>query len=147
MNNYILDEIKQLQRTSENKKNSLSLDTKRSVNSAKRVATVDEFSSHKQYIALLIEEELDQKMQFRKYCLYATGILLGLFFILLIILYVYLLLYKGYEPSDKVLITLSVTVFSSILGLVTIVFKYLFSNTKDTTDYIHKFILKDREKN
>ena len=46
------------------------------------------------------------------------------------------LLYRNVEFSDKLLIGITVTMFTAILGLVTIIFKYSFSKTKDVTDYL-----------
>lgn len=57
------------------------------------------------------------------------------------VLYVVLLI-RGINLSDRLLISLTVTVFTSIIGLMTIIFKYSFSRTKDTTDYLNDIIKK-----
>ena len=46
------------------------------------------------------------------------------------------LLYRNVPFSDKLLIGITVTMFTAILGLVKIIFKYSFSRTKDVTDYL-----------
>ena len=73
--------------------------------------------------------------------MWIAGILLALFFTLMVVLYVVLLI-RGINLSDRLLISLTVTVFTSIIGLMSIIFKYSFSRTKDTTDYLNDIIKK-----
>lgn len=93
---------------------------------------------HKEHIKKLSDlviEELQQKQRLRKISMRIAMISLVVFGIAIIGLYITLLC-RNVEFSDKLLIGITVTMFTAILGLVTIIFKYSFSRTKDVTDYL-----------
>lgn len=93
---------------------------------------------HKEHIKKLSDlviEELQQKQNLRKKSMRIAEISLVIFGIAIIGLYI-TLLYRNVPFSDKLLIGITVTMFTAILGLVTIIFKYSFSRTKDVTDYL-----------
>lgn len=94
------------------------------------------FETHIKEMRKVLEEEQIQKRKFRTL---ATYIALGLvvYSILFItLLFVYLVVYRKFTPPTSVLIAISVTFIANIIGLATIVFKYVFSSTKETADYI-----------
>lgn len=104
--------------------------------------TFEDFASfevHIKRMRLLLEDEHNQKKHFRKIATYGA---LGLVFysiIFVTILFGFLIGFKNYIPPASVLIAISVTFIANIIGLATIVFKYVFSSTKETTDYISHF--------
>ncbi|WP_276767544.1 hypothetical protein [Gemella morbillorum] len=93
---------------------------------------------HKEHIKKLSDlviEELQQKQNLRKISMRIAIISLIIFGIAIVGLYVTLLC-RNVLFSDKLLIGITVTMFTAILGLVTIIFKYSFSRTKEVTDYL-----------
>lgn len=84
----------------------------------------------------IIESEYEQKKKFRKIATYgAFGfVIYSICFISFV--FWYLIVKKDYTPSASVLIGLSVSFVANIIELATVVFKYVFSSTKETTDYI-----------
>ena len=98
-------------------------------------------NEHFKDLSDIVKKELEQKHRLRNISMWIAGILLALFFTLMVVLYVVLLI-RGINLSDRLLISLTVTVFTSIIGLMTIIFKYSFSRTKDTTDYLNDIIKK-----
>ena len=98
-------------------------------------------NEHFKDLSDIVKKELEQKHRLRNVSMWIAGILLALFFILIVVLYVVLLM-RGINLSDRLLISLTVTIFTSIVGLMTIIFKYSFSRTKDTTDYLNDIIKK-----
>lgn len=90
---------------------------------------------HIKKLSDLVIEELQQKQRLRKISMRIAMISLVVFGIAIIGLYITLLC-RNVEFSDKLLIGITVTMFTAILGLVTIIFKYSFSRTKDVTDYL-----------
>ena len=98
-------------------------------------------NKHFKDLSDIVKKELEQKHRLRNISMWIAGILLALFFTLMVVLYVVLLI-RGINLSDRLLISLTVTVFTSIIGLMTIIFKYSFSRTKDTTDYLNDIIKK-----
>lgn len=102
-------------------------------------------ADHISKISKLVIEELEQKHKFRisSYKI-ARNFLIG-FIVLMIALYSYLMLVK-YSFSDTLLIGITVTVFTSIIGLVTIIFKYSFSKTKDITDHLQETYINKTKK-
>lgn len=104
---------------------------------------------HKEHIKKLSDlviEELQQKQSLRKTSMWIAIISLLVFGIAIIGLYI-TLLYRNVQFSDKLLIGITVTMFTSILGLVTIIFKYSFSKTKDVTDYLKDSYIDIKKKN
>lgn len=95
-----------------------------------------DYEKHIDEVRKYYVQELKQKHGLRIVSMIIAIILLVIFIVSMGILYRYLLK-KDYEFSDKLLLGITVTVFISIIGLVTIVFKYSFSKTKDTTDYLN----------
>lgn len=98
-------------------------------------------NKHFKDLSDIVKKELEQKHRLRNISMWIAGILLALFFTLMAVLYVVLLI-RGVNFSDRLLISLTVTIFTSIIGLMTIIFKYSFSRTKDTTDYLNNIIKK-----
>ena len=98
-------------------------------------------NEHFKDLSDIVKKELEQKHRLRNISMWIAGILLALFFTLMVVLYVVLLI-RGINLSDRLLISLTVTIFTSIVGLMTIIFKYSFSRTKDTTDYLNDIIKK-----
>lgn len=98
-------------------------------------------NKHFKDLSDIVKKELEQKHRLRNISMWIAGILLALFFTLMTVLYVVLLI-RGVNFSDRLLISLTVTIFTSIIGLMTIIFKYSFSRTKDTTDYLNNIIKK-----
>ena len=98
-------------------------------------------NKHCKDLSDIVKKELEQKHRLRNISMWIAGILLALFFNLMAVLYVVLLI-RGVNFSDRLLISLTVTIFTSIIGLMTIIFKYSFSRTKDTTDYLNNIIKK-----
>lgn len=95
----------------------------------------EDFRQHQEAIRHLIVSEYRQKHFFRNM---ATGLALCLILVFMLAvlgLIHYLVRCKGYVPSDAVMIGLCVTSFANVVGLVAIVFKYIFSDTKDLTAY------------
>lgn len=93
---------------------------------------------HKEHIKKLSDlviEELQQKQNLREKSMWIAIISLIIFGIAIVGLYVTLLC-RNVLFSDKLLIGITVTMFTAILGLVTIIFKYSFSRTKEVTDYL-----------
>jgi len=102
-------------------------------------------ADHISKISKLVIEELEQKHKFRiSSHKIARNLLIG-FIVLMIALYSYLMLVK-YSFSDTLLIGITVTVFTSIIGLVTIIFKYSFSKTKDITDHLQETYINKTKK-
>lgn len=104
---------------------------------------------HKEHIKKLSDlviEELQQKQSLRKVSMNIAIVSLGVFGIAITGLYI-ALLYRNVEFSDKLLIGITVTMFTAILGLVTIIFKYSFSKTKDVTDYLKDSYIDIKKKN
>lgn len=105
-------------------------------------------SIHKEHIKKLSDlviEELQQKQSLREVSMNIAIVSLVVFGIAIIGLYT-ALLYRNVEFSDKLLIGITVTMFTAILGLVTIIFKYSFSKTKDVTDYLKDSYIDYKEK-
>ena len=98
-------------------------------------------NKHFKDLSDIVKKELEQKHRLRNISMWIAVILLALFFTLMAVLYVVLLI-RGVNFSDRLLISLTVTIFTSIIGLMTIIFKYSFSRTKDTTDYLNNIIKK-----
>lgn len=97
---------------------------------------LEDFNAHINKMTTIVEEEYKQKKRFR---LFAT--IIALFSVVYSIVFItllfgYLVVCRGYIPESSVLIAISVTFIANIIGLATIVFKYVFSSTKETTDYI-----------
>lgn len=104
---------------------------------------------HKEHIKKLSDlviEELQQKQNLRKVSMNIAIVSLGVFGIAITGLYI-ALLYRNVEFSDKLLIGITVTMFTAILGLVTIIFKYSFSKTKEVTDYLKDSYIDIKKKN
>ena len=96
------------------------------------------FEEHIKEMRKVLEEEQNQKRKFRTI---ATYIALGLVvysIVFVTILFGFLVGCKNYIPPASVLIAISVTFIANIIGLATIVFKYVFSSTKETADYLRK---------
>ena len=87
-------------------------------------------------MTMLVEKEHKQKGQFRKFATYTALGAVIYSIIAVTLLFGYLVVCKNYTPESPVLIAISVTFVANIIGLATIVFKYVFSSTKETTDYI-----------
>jgi hypothetical protein len=105
-------------------------------------------SIHKEHIKKLSDlviEELQQKQSLREVSMNIAIVSLVVFGVAIIGLYT-ALLYRNVEFSDKLLIGITVTMFTAILGLVTIIFKYSFSKTKDVTDYLKDSYIDYKEK-
>lgn len=104
---------------------------------------------HKEHIKKLSDlviEELQQKQSLRKVSMNIAIVSLVVFGVAIIGLYI-ALLYRNVGFSDKLLIGITVTMFTAILGLVTIIFKYSFSKTKDVTDYLKDSYIDIKKKN
>ncbi|MFV8045001.1 hypothetical protein ACMZ6Y_02645 [Streptococcus pluranimalium] len=84
----------------------------------------------------IIESEYEQKKKFRKIATYGAFGLVIYSICFISFVFWYLIVKKDYTPSASVLIGLSVSFVANIIGLATVVFKYVFSSTKETTDYI-----------
>ncbi|WP_048789914.1 hypothetical protein [Streptococcus sp. 1171_SSPC] len=94
------------------------------------------FETHIKEMRKVLEEEQNQKRKFRTL---ATYIALGAVIysiVAITLLFGYLVVCRKYIPESPVLIAISVTFVANIIGLATIVFKYVFSSTKETADYI-----------
>lgn len=116
------------------------LENKNTTNTFQDVAT---FNKHVDAMRNLIEAEFKQKRTFRSW---ATGISLFLVvysIVAITALFWYLIVKRNHIPDKTVLIGLSVSLIANVIGLTTVVFKYVFSSTKDTTDYISKIISRD----
>lgn len=96
----------------------------------------EDYGKHIHEVRKHYVQELKQKQVLRIVSMIIAIILLLIFIVTMIILYGHLLS-RDYEFSDRLLIGITATVFTSIIGLVTIVFRYSFSKTKDTTDYLN----------
>lgn len=96
------------------------------------------FEKHVENMRKLVEEEHEQKRKFRKIATYGAFGLVTYSVIFITFLFGFLVVLKGYIPPASVLIGVSVSFIANIIGLATIVFKYVFSSTKETTDYISK---------
>lgn len=84
----------------------------------------------------IVEEEYKQKKRFRLFATIIALFLVVYSIVFITLLFGYLVVCRGYIPESSVLIAISVTFIANIIGLATIVFKYVFSSTKETTDYI-----------
>lgn len=103
---------------------------------------------HIKQISNILIKELEHKQKLRSISVYLAIVILSVFGISIISLYITLLI-RQVPLSDKLLLGITVTMFTSIIGLMTIIFKYSFSKTKDVTDhlkdsYVH---LINKEKN
>lgn len=96
------------------------------------------FEKHVENMRKLVEEEHEQKRKFRKIATYGAFGLVIYSVIFITFLFGFLVVLKEYIPPASVLIGVSVSFVANIIGLATIVFKYVFSSTKETTDYISK---------
>lgn len=98
----------------------------------------ESFQKHVNTMRKLVEDEHKQKRNFRRVAIYGALFLVFYSVYFITKIFWYLLKTKGYIPSDSVLIGISVSFVANIIGLANIVFKYVFSSTKETTDYISK---------
>lgn len=96
------------------------------------------FEKHVENMRKLVEEEHEQKRKFRKIATYGAFGLVIYSIIFITSLFGFLVVLRGYIPPASVLVGVSVSSVANIIGLATIVFKYVFSSTKETTDYISK---------
>lgn len=96
------------------------------------------FENHIVNMRKIIEEEYTQKRKFRRHATYGAFLLVFYSVAFISLLFAYLVLCKDYIPSSSVLIGIAVSFVANIIGLATIVFKYVFSSTKETADYISK---------
>lgn len=96
------------------------------------------FEKHVENMRKLVEEEHEQKRKFRKIATYGAFGLVIYSIIFITSLFGFLVVLRGYIPPASVLVGVSVSFVANIIGLATIVFKYVFSSTKETTDYISK---------
>lgn len=100
--------------------------------------TYSNFRQHQDSVRASYVRELKQKENYRKILFYFVIGLLAIFIVGVFLLYRYLLVVREYIPSDVVLTGLSVTLAVNIIGLMSIVFKYVFSDTKDTSRYLEE---------
>ena len=96
------------------------------------------FEKHVENMRKLVEEEHEQKRKFRKIATYGAFGLVIYSIIFITSVFGFLVVLRGYIPPASVLVGVSVSFVANIIGLATIVFKYVFSSTKETTDYISK---------
>lgn len=96
------------------------------------------FDEHVNTMRKLVEDEQKQKRRFRTIATYGAFGLVIYSIVFITSLFVFLVVIRGYIPPASVLVGVSVSFVANIIGLATIVFKYVFSSTKETTDYISK---------
>jgi len=96
------------------------------------------FAKHVNTMRKLVEDEQKQKRRFRTIATYGAFGLVVYSIAFITFLFVFLVVFRGYIPPASVLVGVSVSFVANIIGLATIVFKYVFSSTKETTDYISK---------
>lgn len=97
---------------------------------------LEDFNEHINKMTAIVEEEYKQKKRFRLFATIIALFLVVYSIVFITLLFGYLVVCRGYIPESSVLIAISVTFIANIIGLATIVFKYVFSSTKETTDYI-----------
>lgn len=102
--------------------------------------TSSEFHAHHNLVRSLIIEELKSKHKFRKI---SYWLVMGIALSLLIFIYLFIF-FKSATASLPLLITLTVSVFANLIALIGVIFKYVFSSTKEITDYAS--ILSDHER-
>lgn len=107
-------------------------------NTSNTFKDTETFNKHINAMRELVEDEQRQKRRFRTIATYGAFGLVIYSIIFITFLFVFLVVFKGYIPSASVLVGVSVSFVANIIGLATIVFKYVFSSTKETTDYISK---------
>lgn len=96
------------------------------------------FDKHVNTMRKLVEDEQKQKRRFRTIATYGAFGLVVYSIVFITFLFGFLVGFRGYIPPASVLVGVSVSFVANIIGLATIVFKYVFSSTKETTDYISK---------
>lgn len=107
-------------------------------NTSNTFKDTETFNKHINTMREFVEDEQIQKRRFRTIATYGAFGLVIYSIIFITFLFVFLVAFKGYTPSASVLVGVSVSFVANIIGLATIVFKYVFSSTKETTDYISK---------
>lgn len=107
-------------------------------NSDNTFDNAEQFNIHIKNMRNLIEEEYKQKKIFRSVATYGAMVLVCISILAVVALIGYLVVWKDYIPPTSVMIGITVSLVANIIGLTTIVFRYVFSSTKETTDYISK---------
>lgn len=98
----------------------------------------EDLVKHLKSMRELIELEYKQKRRFRAIATYGVFVLVTFSIVGISWLIFYLVRYKNYTPPPSVIIGIAVSSIANIIGLAMIVFKYLYSSTKETTDYLNK---------
>lgn len=100
--------------------------------------TQREFQKHQRRIQQSLEIEFKQKEQYRKFLFVWVVIVSNILLLCWIGILVCQIVFLKQSLSDSVLISGGITIAAEFLGLVAIMFKYVFSPTKDVSDYVQE---------
>lgn len=109
--------------------------------SKEKTDDAEELKDHKEKINGYISKELNFKQIAR--LVSVVGFLIISFIIMLNL--VLLLYWNPINVSDRVLVVITIATFTNLFALITVVFKYIFSPTKDMLEYNTNILEKKNE--